>query len=84
MDQPLWDAVDRYAADLLIRQDAALEAALRDSDAAGLPSISVTPEHGRMLHIFARMLRARKVLEIGTLGGYSTIWLARRSRPADA
>ena len=77
MDQPLWDAVDDYAAHLLIKEDEALQAALRDSDAAGLPAISVSAAQGKLLHLFARMQKARHVLEIGTLGGYSTIWLAR-------
>jgi predicted O-methyltransferase YrrM len=57
--------------------DAALDAALRDSEAAGLPSISVAPNQGKFLHLLARIMGARKILEIGTLAGYSTIWLAR-------
>jgi predicted O-methyltransferase YrrM len=76
-DEALWTAVDAYLADHLIPNDDALEAALRESEAAGLPAIQVTPLQGRMLQIFARMVGARRILEIGTLGGYSTIWLAR-------
>jgi predicted O-methyltransferase YrrM len=73
----LWTAVDAYLADHLIAKDEVLEAALRDSHAAGLPAIQVTALQGRMLQIFARMMDARRILEVGTLGGYSTIWLAR-------
>jgi predicted O-methyltransferase YrrM len=73
----LWTAVDAYLADHLIEKDEVLEAALRDSEAAGLPGIQVTALQGRMLQIFARMMGARRILEVGTLGGYSTIWLAR-------
>jgi predicted O-methyltransferase YrrM len=64
-------------ADHLIAKDAVLETALRDSEAAGLPPIQVTALQGKMLQMFARMVAARRILEIGTLGGYSTIWLAR-------
>ena len=60
-----------------MRPDAALDAALEASDAAGLPRISVSPAHGKLLWTFARLLNARRILEIGTLGGYSTLWLAR-------
>jgi predicted O-methyltransferase YrrM len=60
-----------------VQPDAALDAALEASDAAGLPRISVSPAHGKLLWTFARLLNARRILEIGTLGGYSTIWLAR-------
>jgi predicted O-methyltransferase YrrM len=73
----LWSDVDRYYADLLIPRDEVLEAALRDSEAAGLPSIAVSPHQGKMLMVLAKSLGARKILEIGTLGGYSAIWLAR-------
>jgi predicted O-methyltransferase YrrM len=73
----LWTAVDAYLADHLIAKDEVLEAALAESEAAGLPQIQVTPLEGKMLQIFARMLGARRILEVGTLGGYSTIWLAR-------
>jgi predicted O-methyltransferase YrrM len=73
----LWTAVDAYLADHLIAKDDVLEAALRDSEAAELPQIQVTALQGKMLHMFARMVGARHILEVGTLGGYSTIWLAR-------
>jgi predicted O-methyltransferase YrrM len=77
MTQELWTAVDRYLNDLFVPADPALEAALHDSAAAGLPAINVTPNQGKLLMLLARMQRARNILEIGTLGGYSTIWLAR-------
>jgi predicted O-methyltransferase YrrM len=73
----LWTDVDRYITDLLVPADATLEGALEASDAAGLPHIHVAPNQGKLLHLLARMQGARRVLEIGTLGGYSTIWLAR-------
>jgi predicted O-methyltransferase YrrM len=75
--QERWTAVDRYITDLLVPEDAALEAALRDSAAAGLPPIAVTPNQGKLLGLLARVQGARAILELGTLGGYSTIWLAR-------
>jgi predicted O-methyltransferase YrrM len=77
LNQDQWTAVDRYLTDLLVPADAALEAALRDSAAAGLPAINVSPNQGKLLYLLARLQGARTVLEIGTLGGYSTIWLAR-------
>ena len=77
MSQDQWSAVDRYLTDALVRPDAALDAALRDSTAAGLPEIAVAPNQGKLLHLLARLMGAKKILEIGTLGGYSTIWLAR-------
>jgi len=77
MNPDTWTAVDRYFADLLLAPDPALEAALAASAAAGLPSIHVTPAQGKLLQLLARGVRARRILEIGTLGGYSTIWLAR-------
>ncbi|MGA8363334.1 MAG: O-methyltransferase [Solirubrobacteraceae bacterium] len=80
--QDRWNAVDRYISDHLVPADPALEAALRDSDAAGLPPIAVTPNQGKLLELLARIQGARKILELGTLGGYSTIWLAR-ALPAD-
>ena len=73
----LWQDVDRYIDDSLVHQDTALQAALDASDAAGLPQISVSPAHGKLLWMLARLVGARRILEIGTLGGYSTIWLAR-------
>lgn len=77
MSQEQWTAVDRYLMDLFVTPDATLDGALADSEAAGLPAISVTANLGKLLHLLARMQAARKILEIGTLGGYSTIWLAR-------
>lgn len=79
--EPLWTKVDRYITDLLVRPDAALEAAVQASKAAGLPDISVTPNQGKLLMLLAQIQRARFILEIGTLGGYSTIWLARALPP---
>ncbi len=76
-EDALWTAVDRYLGDLLVSGDPALEAALAASAAAGLPAINVSPTQGKLLHLLARAIGARNVLEIGTLGGYSTIWLAR-------
>jgi predicted O-methyltransferase YrrM len=72
-----WKAVDSYFAETLIGSDAALEAALAANSAAGLPSIDVSAPQGKLIHLLARMTGARKALEIGALGGYSTIWLAR-------
>ena len=77
MTQEQWSAVDRYITDHLLPQDDGLEAALKASAEAGLPNIAVSPAQGKMLMLLARMQRARTILEIGTLGGYSTIWLAR-------
>lgn len=76
-----WTAVDRYITNRLVPADPALEAALADSDAAGLPSIAVTPSQGKLLELLARIQGARTILELGTLGGYSTIWLARALPP---
>jgi predicted O-methyltransferase YrrM len=75
--QKKWTEVDDYIASLLIPPDAALDGALKASDEAGLPSINVSANQGKLLMLFARMLNARNILEIGTLGGYSTIWMAR-------
>jgi len=75
--QQRWSAVDRYITDLLVPADPALEAALQTSAAAGLPPIAVTPNQGKLLELLARVQGARTILELGTLGGYSTIWLAR-------
>jgi len=77
MPQEQWTAVDHYLTDLLVPPDPALEGALRASAAAGLPPINVSPSQGKLLHLLARLQGARTILEIGTLGGYSTIWLAR-------
>ena len=72
-----WSAVDRYIGDRLLGADAALAGALAANAAGGLPDIDVSPAQGRMLHLLARMANARRILEVGTLGGYSTIELAR-------
>ena len=82
MSQERWSAVDDYIDELLIGDDPALGAALADSAAAGLPAIALTPAQAKLLHLLARVHNARSVLEIGTLGGYSTIWLAR-ALPSD-
>jgi predicted O-methyltransferase YrrM len=79
---PRWTKVDRYVEDLLLPPDPILDAAVKASAEAGLPDIAVTPSQGKFLHLLARMQGARRILEIGTLGGYSTIWLAR-ALPAD-
>ncbi|MGB8539108.1 MAG: O-methyltransferase [Acidobacteriaceae bacterium] len=77
MDKELWTAVDQYTTDRLLPPDPVLDAALKASEAAGLPSISVTPSQGKMLMLLAQLAGASRILEIGTLGGYSSIWLAR-------
>jgi predicted O-methyltransferase YrrM len=77
MNQAQWTAVDAYLTDLLVPRDAALEAALGASAAAGLPPEHVSPTQGKLLLLLARIQGARSILEIGTLGGYSTIWLGR-------
>ena len=81
MSQEQWTAVDRYITDLLVPSDPALDAALEHSAAAGLPAIHVSPNQGKLLQILALVQGARMILEIGTLGGYSTIWLARALPP---
>lgn len=82
MTKERWAEVDRYFADLLVPPDSALDAALEASDAAGLPRHNVSPNQGKFLSLLAQIQGARTILEIGTLGGYSTIWLAR-ALPAD-
>jgi predicted O-methyltransferase YrrM len=77
MSQDQWTAVDRYVTDLFVAPDPALENALATSAAADLPAINVSPAQGKLLHLLARARGARNILELGTLGGYSTIWLAR-------
>jgi predicted O-methyltransferase YrrM len=81
VSQQQWDAVDDYVAEMLVGEDPALQAALDASDAAGLPPIALTPAQGKLLHLIARIHGARRILEIGTLGGYSTIWLATALPP---
>ncbi|HVW01448.1 MAG TPA: class I SAM-dependent methyltransferase, partial [Planctomycetaceae bacterium] len=77
MNAEQWGTVDQYIADRLIPPDEVLEAALEASRAAQLPDIQVTPNQGKLLWLLASTLGAKNILEIGTLGGYSTIWLAR-------
>ena len=77
MTLKVWNAVDQYVNDQLVSTDPALSAALQDSKAAGLPQINVSPSQGKLLQLLAQVRGARSILEIGTLGGYSTIWLAR-------
>ena len=77
MTQERWTEVDRYLDNLLLSPDPVLEAALEASSAAGLPTVNVAPNQGKLLHLLVLACGARTVLEIGTLGGYSTIWLAR-------
>ena len=79
--EPLWDQVDTYLSETFVPRDDAFAAALAESDKAGLPAIQVSPPQGRLLELLARMLQARAILEIGTLGGYSTLWLARGLAP---
>ena len=77
MTQELWSAVDQYVADTLLKSDDSLESAVKASDEAGLPSIQVSAPQGKFMYLLAKVHGARRILEIGTLGGYSTIWLAR-------
>jgi predicted O-methyltransferase YrrM len=77
MTEEQWTAVDRYITELVARPDAVLDAVLETSIVAGLPEISVTPSYGKLLYLLARIRHASRILEIGTLGAYSTIWLAR-------
>lgn len=81
MSQQRWSEVDAYVEQRLIDEDPALAQALADSAAAGLPSIALTPAQAKMLHLIARIHGAASILELGTLGGYSTIWLARALPP---
>jgi len=81
MTEDRWTAVDRYAAETLLGADSALDSVQEASTAAGLPSISVSASQGKLLFILARAMGARRILELGTLGGYSAIWLARALPP---
>ncbi len=81
MSQDLWTKVDEYINEITIKPDAALEAAAASAVTANLPPISVTPAHGKLLHLIARAHGSKRILEIGTLAGYSTIWLARAVLP---
>jgi predicted O-methyltransferase YrrM len=80
-DTEKWTEVDDFFSDALIPPDPVLDSALESSREAGLPAISVSPSQGKLLEILARMLGARSILEVGTLGAYSTIWLARGMKP---
>ena len=75
MTEQRWTAVDEYITGVLQPADPVLEAAIRDS--ASLPNIAVAPAQGQLLQLLVRAIRARRILEIGTLGGYSAIWMAR-------
>src|SRR3981189_3573667 len=77
MDQKIVEAVDHYINDLFTPQDDALLATAKSIEESNMPQISVSPNQGRFLHILALLCKARNILEIGTLAGYSTIWLAR-------
>ncbi len=77
MNKETWTRVDQYLAGELLTPDPVLDAALQSSEAAGLPAINVSPTQGKLLQTLARLCGARRILEIGTLGGYSTIWLGR-------
>jgi predicted O-methyltransferase YrrM len=77
MDEGVWSAVDEFIGETLVPQDEALRGALEVAEAAGLPQIQVSPPQGRLLALLVRLVGARKVLEFGTLGGYSTILMAR-------
>jgi predicted O-methyltransferase YrrM len=81
MSQTQWTAVDQYIADRLIPPDPALEAALQATADAGMPLINVAANQGKLLNVLSLALGARRILEIGTLAGYSTIWLARALPP---
>ncbi len=77
MGDPAWSAVDKWIGDKLVDDDFALEAIVAVNAAAGLPAIDVSPAQGKLLHLLVRISGARRVLEVGTLGGYSTAWMAR-------
>jgi predicted O-methyltransferase YrrM len=77
MNQEQWASIDQYFAKALLRPDPVLDAAIASNANAGLPAIDVSPTQGKFLHLLAMIQGARRILEIGTLGGYSTIWLAR-------
>jgi len=82
VDSRLLSRVDRYIEELLVPPDAALRQGLVEAEAAGLPDIAVSPNEGKLLHLVARLVRPGRILEIGTLGGYSTTWLARALEPS--
>jgi predicted O-methyltransferase YrrM len=80
--EAIWKPVDAWIGERLATTDDVLERCLRESEAAGLPAIAVSRAHGKMLHLIAKSIGARRVLEVGTLGGFSAIWMAR-ALPAD-
>ncbi len=82
MGRERWAAVDRYLGDQLLGPDAVMEAVLRENARAGLPAHDVSPTQGKFLFLLAKIHGARSILEIGTLGGYSTLWLARSLSPS--
>jgi predicted O-methyltransferase YrrM len=82
MSETVWRDVDSYIEDRMVGEDEVLTAALEDSAAAGLPAIAVSPAQGKQLYLMALSIGARRILEVGTLGGYSTIWMGR-ALPAD-
>lgn len=77
MSDRIWSDVDAYIEDRLVAEDAALSAAIRESAAAGLPAIAVSAAQGKLLHLMVLSIGAKRILEVGTLGGYSAIWMAR-------
>lgn len=81
MSQETWSAVDHYTSDVLGLNDDTLESAQKACDEAGLPQIAVSVPQGKLLYLLARVSGAKRILEIGTLGGYSTIWMARALPP---
>jgi len=81
MSQELWTAVDEFLSGQLLAPDPVLDEVLRACSTAGLPEIQVSPVQAKLLYLFARMQRAQRILEVGTLGGYSAIWLARGLAP---
>ena len=82
MNEELWGRVDDYIVDRLVNEDASLRAALAANGAAGLPAMDVSAAQGKYLNLMVRIIGARRILELGTLGGYSTIWMAK-ALPAD-
>lgn len=79
--EKIWIDVDRYFVETLHLSDPILDSAMKANSAAELPAIDVAPNQGKLLHLLVKLIRAKKILEIGTLGGYSTIWLARALAP---
>ncbi|HEU4609672.1 MAG TPA: O-methyltransferase [Chitinophagaceae bacterium] len=81
MDQQLFESVDQYIASLFAYEDEVLQSTLKSIEEAGMPSISISPNQGKFLQLLARLCKAERILEIGTLAGYSTIWMARALPP---